>query len=153
MREFPKATAFPIFGQDFLTNEVRPRAGVQYGADGGHNYCINAYSGGDLIIATDKWANNFRRYGFRLYLGRQKTKFRNFRITALDRRCDGMEWKSLNFPPYSFSAGWCGGSKKSSRGIVSVAAASAERIGTVGRGLPLVRKGGIDAGPRIRSSP
>jgi hypothetical protein len=49
-----KANAFPIFGKYFLMNEVRPRAGVQDGADGDHDDCINSYSGGDLIIATDK---------------------------------------------------------------------------------------------------
>ena len=65
-----EATAFPIFGQYFLTNEVWPRARVQYGADGYHNYCSNAYSGGDLIVSTNKWAYDFRQYGLRLYLGR-----------------------------------------------------------------------------------
>jgi hypothetical protein len=55
MREFPESDCVPNLRANSSRMRLGP-AGVQYGADGDHYYCINAYSGGDLVIATEKWA-------------------------------------------------------------------------------------------------
>jgi hypothetical protein len=44
------AVALPVLGDHFLTNEVRPGAGIENCSQRRHDYSSNAYSGGDFVI-------------------------------------------------------------------------------------------------------